>query len=168
MSVESFVPIQQSNIISAPGSITPASAQILDALTEPSKTLTYSCTLETYLKDSNAYGNIYFARYFEWQGVVRERWFSECIFENMLALEGALITKNASIEYLKPVFPFEKLIGTLTTSNIKNSSFMIHISFFKSSEIMATGAQTIVFADKSGKISKLPGNIKQKIKLYDK
>ncbi len=29
---------------------------------------TFKYELELYLKDSNAYGNIYFAKHFEWQG----------------------------------------------------------------------------------------------------
>jgi hypothetical protein len=33
---------------------------------------TFHCPIEICLKDSNAYGNTYFARYFEWQGIFIE------------------------------------------------------------------------------------------------
>lgn len=44
---------------------------------------TFKHKLTLFLKDSNAYGNIYFARYFEWHGICREMWFTECIYSNM-------------------------------------------------------------------------------------
>ena len=44
--------------------------------------------VDIYLKDSNAFMNTYFARYFEWQGVCRERWFHECIHNNLMGPAG--------------------------------------------------------------------------------
>ena len=35
----------------------------------PKKHKTFRYSIDICLKDSNAYGNTYFARYFEWQGV---------------------------------------------------------------------------------------------------
>ncbi|KFX26324.1 hypothetical protein KR96_24485, partial [Ralstonia solanacearum] len=35
---------------------------------------TFHYAFDIYLKDSSAFANTYFARYFEWQGVMRERW----------------------------------------------------------------------------------------------
>lgn len=45
---------------------------------------TFHHVMDIYLKDSNAFMNTYFARYFEWQGVCRERWFHECIHDNLM------------------------------------------------------------------------------------
>jgi len=133
-----------------------------------SSPLMYSCIIEPTLKDSNAYGNIYFSRYFEWQGVVREKWFSECIFENMFALEGSLITKTAHSEYLEEVFPFQKLNAFLYVKNLKFTSFQIVISFTAlSGEVVARGYQDIVFADKNRKIAKIPLAVKEEISKYN-
>jgi hypothetical protein len=71
------------------------------------QTFTHSLTI--YLKDSNAYGNTYFARYFEWQGICREKWFFECISRDMLQKEGVFITKHAEQDYLQETFPFQEL-----------------------------------------------------------
>ncbi|BCG03135.1 hypothetical protein PPGU19_077030 (plasmid) [Paraburkholderia sp. PGU19] len=57
---------------------------------------TFHHVIDIYLKDSNAFMNTYFARYFEWQGVCRERWFHECIHNNLLAA-GAPLSRNARI-----------------------------------------------------------------------
>ena len=48
----------------------------------------YPHVVDIYLKDSNAFMNTYFARYFEWQGVCRERWFHECIHNNLMGPAG--------------------------------------------------------------------------------
>ncbi len=98
-----------------------------DLLSNPN---TFKHEFELYLKDSNAYGNIYFAKHFEWQGVLREAWFSKCIFENMLALEGAFITKTAHIDYMAPVYPFESVTGVLCVENFKKVSFELKTEFY--------------------------------------
>jgi enediyne core biosynthesis thioesterase len=56
---------------------------------------TFKHSIDVYLKDSNATGNIYFARYFEWQGICREKWFFECISADMLQSLGVFINKEA-------------------------------------------------------------------------
>ena len=60
---------------------------------------TFRHHIDIYLKDSNAYANTYFSRYFEWQGVCRERWFHQCVRADMLQQEGVFITKRAHQEY---------------------------------------------------------------------
>lgn len=128
----------------------------------------FSKTFELFLKDSNAYGNIYFARHFEWQGVLREAWFSECIFENMFALDGNFVTKSAHCDYKNPSFPFQKIKGFLFVSNMKQASFNLHFRFEneKTCDVVSTGSQTIVYTDKQGKIIQLPDSIKFKMLAF--
>ncbi|OGH94760.1 MAG: hypothetical protein A2X43_11655 [Candidatus Margulisbacteria bacterium GWD2_39_127] len=126
----------------------------------------YQKEIETYLKDSNAFGNIYFSRYFEWQGVIRESFFIESVTNNMLSLGLILITKKAENNYIKELFPFAKIKGTLNTANIKNCSLEIIINFYNEDQLIASGRQTIVFADTKRQITKIPDNIKKKLKEY--
>src|ERR1700739_2505317 len=79
---------------------------------------TFTHTLSIYLKDSNAYGNTYFARYFEWQGICRERWFFECISRDMLQKEGVFITKRAEQDYLQETFPFQEIQCEMNAYNV--------------------------------------------------
>lgn len=65
--------------------------------------------IHTYLKDSNAYGNIYFTKHFEWQGVCREAWFTNCIHKDMFNLAGVFITKRANVEFCSETFPFQNI-----------------------------------------------------------
>jgi len=131
---------------------------------------TYELDIQSYLKDSNAYGNIYFARYFDWQGIVRESWFTECLCTgNMFELEGAFVTKSASMEYLKEVFPFQKLTFLINAKNVRSVSLEIHFSIFEKTlqKLMGKGKQTLVFVNKSKKPTKIPPAILAEIQKYE-
>ncbi|NBV83732.1 acyl-CoA thioesterase [bacterium] len=135
---------------------------------QPYKTFEY--LIEVYLKDTNAYGNVYFSRHFEWQGILREAWFSKCIFKNMLELPGVFITKRAGIEYVAEVNPFSQIIGFLNTKNFKNASFDLTFEFRSAidNRIMSFGTQTIVFADLAKKPCRIPSEIMQMMKAYER
>jgi acyl-CoA thioesterase FadM len=130
---------------------------------------TFEMEFDVFLKDSNAYGNVYFSRHFDWQGMVRESWFSKRIFKNMFELDGVFITKRANIEYLSEAYPFQTIKAQLNTQAIKKTSFDIVISFLNSetNTLISTGRQTIIFASKEKIIKKIPGDILAKIKLFE-
>ncbi len=128
---------------------------------------TFHHTIEIYLKDSNAYANTYFARYFEWQGVCRERWFFECISRDMLQSEGIFITKHAEQDYIRETFPFQKVECTLNTFSIKRCSFCLLFRFFVGGELVSSGYQQIVFANHDKRITPLPDSIIAKIRQYE-
>ncbi len=140
----------------------------LDLVAKISKTRTYECIIEAYLKDSDAYGNVYFSNYFIWQGICREKWFSECIFGNMLTLDYSFITKTAHMEYKNEAFPFQKIRACLNIGNFKRVSVDVVIKFYEdiSSTLLAEGYQTIVFVNKNKRISKLDDSIKNKMLEY--
>jgi hypothetical protein len=71
---------------------------------------TFKHAFDVYLKDSNATGNIYFARYFEWQGICREKWFFECIAPDMLQSLGVFVTKEARQNYIHETFAFQRIV----------------------------------------------------------
>ncbi len=124
-------------------------------------------SIDIYLKDSNATGNIYFARYFEWQGICRERWFFECISADMLAPLGVFITKDAHQKYMHETYAFQRVDCEVTTSAIKQCSFSLIFRFYVDGVLVSTGQQHIVFANKEKKISRLPEHILEKIRQYE-
>lgn len=138
------------------------------ANTLPLTPLTYSQTFETSLKHSNATQNVYFSNFFEWQGAVRERWFFECISNDMLQDLGVFITKRAHNEYLKEAFPFQTVTCTLNAFNIQKCSFYLLFSFYINGELASRGYQQIVFADKEKRIARLPDQVIRKIKKYER
>jgi enediyne core biosynthesis thioesterase len=129
---------------------------------------TFSHSLTIFLKDSNAYGNTYFARYFEWQGVCRERWFYECIAPDMLQAEGVFITKHAQQDYVHETFPFQEISCELNAYDIRKCSFWLEFRFYSGNELVSVGRQQIVFANHAKVISALPAHVITKIRQFDK
>ncbi|MFW2372262.1 MAG: acyl-CoA thioesterase [Gammaproteobacteria bacterium] len=122
-----------------------------------------------YLKDSNAYGNIYFARYFEWQGLCREKWFSECICPNMFELEGSLVTKSAHNDYVASIVPFQRIRCLLSTRNIKSASFELVFRFydFDTNQLLSKGGQKIaLIGHESKRLVRFPNDLLDKVKYY--
>jgi enediyne core biosynthesis thioesterase len=128
---------------------------------------TYHHSMDIYLKDSNAYGNVYFARYFEWQGVVRERWFHDCITPDMLVDKGVLITKEAHQNYVGETFAFQRVDCQLNTYAVKQCSIMLLFRFTVGERLISSGHQQIVFANHQKRIQRFPKEILEKMRAYE-
>jgi enediyne core biosynthesis thioesterase len=128
---------------------------------------TFRHAFDIYLKDSNAYTNTYFSRYFEWQGVCRERWFHQCISEDMLQSQGVFITKRAHTEYLQETYPFQSVECEMNAWDVKHCSFYLLFRFSVGESLVATGFQQIVFARQDKRIQRLPAEILQRIREYE-
>ena len=131
------------------------------------QTLTFHHSIDVYLKDSNATGNIYFARYFEWQGICREKWFFECIAPDMLQSLGVFVTKEAQQKYIQETFAFQRVDCEVNTFAIKQCSFSLLFQFYVNEKLVSTGHQQIVFANLEKKIERLPADVIHKIKRYE-
>lgn len=141
------------------------SSEKLPASVEAKKTFRHS--IDICLKDSNAYGNTYFARYFEWQGVCREQWFYRCISSDMLQTKGVFITKCAHQNYAHETFPFQTVQCHLNSFEIKSCSFYLQFSFFVNDVLISTGYQQLVFANHNKKIVRLPQYVIDEIRRYE-
>jgi enediyne core biosynthesis thioesterase len=128
---------------------------------------TFHHTIDIYLKDSNAYGNTYFSRYFEWQGVCREQWFHQCVSADMLQNLGVFITKRAQQDYLQETFPFQKVHCEVNTYDVKQCSFHLIFKFIVAGAIVSRGHQQIVFATSDKRIQRLPEHVLAKIREYE-
>lgn len=129
--------------------------------------VTFKHAFDIYLKDSNAYTNTYFARYFEWQGVCRERWFHQCIAADMLQSQGVFITKRAHTEYVHETFPFQTVECELNSFDVRHCSFHLLFRFKVGSQLVASGYQQIVFASLTKQIQRLPADVLAKIRTYE-
>lgn len=127
---------------------------------------TFRHALTIFLKDSNAYGNTYFARYFEWQGICRERWFYECVAADMLQAEGVFITKHAEQDYVHETFPFQEVVCEMNTYDVRRCSFWLEFRFYSGGRLVSKGRQQIVFANHARDITALPGPVLEKIRRY--
>lgn len=129
--------------------------------------LTYRHTIEIFLKDSNAYTNTYFSRYFEWQGICRERWFHDCVTADMLQPLGVLITKHASHDFLRETFPFQKVDCRLNAYDLRKCSTWLLFRFYVDRQLVGEGRQQLLFADHAKRIRPFPPEVVEKIRRYE-
>lgn len=128
---------------------------------------TFHHSIDISLKDSNAYGNTYFSRYFEWQGICREQWYFQCFPFDWLQTLGVLFTKSAHQEYAQETFPFQKVECQLNAYNVKQCSFNLLFRFYVNGKLVSRGYQQIVYANHNKKISRFPSGMREKLREFE-
>jgi len=116
-----------------------------------------------YLSDTNAFGNAYFSKYFEWQGMAREAFFREIMPNPSFLIDSGinLITKKAAIDYKHEVFLYDDIEISLKVGAVKQASADLLFTYRKKKDktVIAQGYQTVIFADKNGQFLKIPQEI---------
>lgn len=118
-----------------------------------------------YLADTNAEGNTYFARYFEWMGMAREEFFRQVIsdiqkfFQNVRA-----VTLSASIDFKNETRLFDEVIIKAKPTNPKITTFELNFTFMNKNtkQLIAEGKQKLGFTDIRGNIIPIPDEFKEK------
>lgn len=113
-----------------------------------------------YLTDTNLYGNVYFARYFDWQGMTREAFFKKLITDHKKFMQSGikLITIQAAIRYHREVTLFDEIIIKVKPENIKVATVDLTFTYSnkQTNELIAEGKQKIGFVDSAGKVIPIP------------
>lgn len=115
-----------------------------------------------YLSDTNAEGNVYFAKYYEWQGHAREEFYRRFFPVDIWKSGLKLITVNASMDYKKETFLYDEVSIEVKIANIKHMSLELLFRYInkKNDALIALGKQCIAFADSAGKLIEIPPQIK--------
>jgi len=119
-----------------------------------------------YLTDTNAEGNTYFTKYFEWQGMARE----EFVRANVPGLTAILqsgvriITVEAYLHFIHETVLFDEVLINVNTNNIKKTSLDLIFTYTnkKTNQLIAEGRQKLAFADSIGKLIPIPEEIREK------
>jgi len=113
-----------------------------------------------YLTDTNLYGNVYFARYFDWQGMAREEFFRQVVGEDnkILKMGIKLVTIEAHIKYHHEVTLFDRVIIKVKPDNIRITTFDLTFTYLngKTGQSVAEGKQKIGFVDSANKVIPIP------------
>lgn len=121
-----------------------------------------------YLSDTNAMGNTYFARYFEWQGSSREDFFKFLMpnYTEFLSSGIKLITLEAHNKYLYESRLYDEVLIKLTLGKVTQTSVELIFTFINEprKELLAQGSQKVAFADKNGKYILVPNELKEAAK----
>jgi len=106
-----------------------------------------------YLPDTNAEGNAYFARYFDWQGETREAYLKQ----------GITREEYKTNEYHKPSWLFDEVCIQMTTRNIRHASLEMVFTIFNklTGELTAKGFQELAFQNRRGRLIPVPPYIRR-------
>lgn len=132
------------------------------------KTFVFERTV--YLTDTNAEGNTYFTKYFEWQGMARE----EFVRANVPGLTAILqsgiriITVEAYLHFIHETVLFDEVLINVNTSNIKKTSLDLIFTYTnkKTNQLIAEGRQKLAFVDSTGKLIPIPEEIREKAMYF--
>ncbi len=117
-----------------------------------------------YLTDTNAEGNVYFARYFDWQGQAREDFLRQAVPDHMEILRSGtkLITVHAWLKYEHESHVFDEISIHIRTISLKKMSMELEFTYINEAtgKIIAIGGQKLAFADASGNLIVVPASIR--------
>ena len=117
-----------------------------------------------FLTDTNAEGNSYFARYFEWQGMAREDYFRHAVPDHMEIMKSGtkLITVHSWIKFEHETYLFDEVLIKVQTVSLKKMSMELGFTYVnkQTEETIAIGGQKLAFADPSGALIPIPDSIR--------
>jgi acyl-CoA thioesterase FadM len=113
-----------------------------------------------YLTDTNLFGNTYFARYFDWQGMAREAFFKRLIGDVNKFMQSRikLVTIEAHIKYHHEVTLYDEVIIKVKAENIKVATVDLVFTYLnkKTNQLVAVGRQKIGFVHPTGQVIPVP------------
>jgi YbgC/YbaW family acyl-CoA thioester hydrolase len=121
-----------------------------------------------YLGDTNMFGNVYFARYFDWQGEAREDFLNKIIPNSLSIFRSGVkfVTIEASVKYNNEALLFNEIAIKVRTDNIKITTLDLIFTYInkKSQKTLATGREKIGFVDSNNKVIPIPQVILDSLK----
>ena len=110
--------------------------------------------------DADPMQSMYFAHFFRIQGVTRELWVRSAVArsEQLLADGLMLITRSASCDYHLHFRLFDPVVCRMQIANLRRASSDLVFRFCHgvTGALHAEGRQTVVFADNTGRLIRMP------------
>lgn len=132
------------------------------------KTFIYERTV--HLGDTNVFGSVYFARYFDLQGEAREeflKFFMGNDFPTFLNQKYGIVTVDARCTYHKPLYAYDQIVTHLQVQIIKKAKFKLIFNIQrKPNQTCARGEQWIGFTDQLGKPIPIPDIVLDNLRKY--
>ena len=133
------------------------------AVVEPRKPFVFH--KRAFLKDTNAEGNVYFARYTEWQGEAREDFLRQAVPDHMAVIQSGIkmITAHSWVKYENETFLFDEVLIEIRTVSLKKMSMELGFTYInkQTNKVLAIGGQKLAYADHGGKLIPVPVPIRK-------
>jgi acyl-CoA thioesterase FadM len=126
------------------------------------------------LSDTSAAGNVYFARYFDWQGKIREEWFFNEVLDpgSIFSAGIQMLTAHAEADYKQSVYAGQHISLRLRIANVLSRKLNMEFRFIllnrdgTDGPLASTGRQIIVFRQQDRTID-VPPNIAEACKKFE-
>ena len=123
-----------------------------------------------FLTDTNAEGNVYFARYFDWQGMAREEFFRINVPDHMQILQAGirLITVHAWMTFKQSAYLFDEILIDVKTTHLKRMSLELVFTFIHkaSGKTLGYGGEKLSFSNGDGSLIRVPNSISENAKSF--
>ena len=124
--------------------------------------------LKVFYEDTDSGGVVYYANYLKFFERARTEAITEIGLSNKKLLDefGVLIiVKSCNIDYKKPAKLEDQLEIKSIISSISNSSFKMTQKVFRDDDLLTSSEIHLVIVDKEGKPSRIPDELRKKIKI---
>jgi enediyne core biosynthesis thioesterase len=125
----------------------------------------FSFEKTVYLGNTNMFGNVYFARYFDWQGEAREAFFQKTVPNSLEIFKSGIkfVTIEAAIKYHRETRVFDEVVIKVRAENFKITTLDLVFTYVnkKTGELVAVGKQKLGFVDPQNKVIPIPEQLKK-------
>ena len=123
-----------------------------------------------HLGDTNLFGSVYFARYFDFQGEAREeflQYFMGGDLPTFLAQKCGIVTIDAQCKYHRPLFVYDQVVIHLQVLIIKRTKFKLSFDIKRMpKQTCAHAEQWIGFTNQLGKPIPIPDIVLKNLRKY--
>ena len=127
----------------------------------------YKYLINVTFQDTNVFGNVYFARYFDWQGKVREEIMKEHYPEIISDLKEGLgfATEYAHIDFKHEAFLFEEIEIRMGLIDLSRSRIEFSFDYYNKNtqQLLALGRQAVIWVNSQHRVSLMPDELYDKI-----
>lgn len=123
-----------------------------------------------HLGDTNLFGSVYFARFFDFQGEAREEFLQYFMGDDLptfMAQKYGMVTVDARCTYHQPLFVYDQIVTHLQVSIIKRTKFKLSFDIQrKPKQTCAHAEQWIGFTNQFGKPIPIPDIVLNNLRKY--
>jgi acyl-CoA thioesterase FadM/phosphopantetheinyl transferase len=93
-------------------------------------------TFETSLGQANAVGNVYYAHYYEWQGVLRDHYLKRLLPDHFGGVGelGEAICLDCRVDHLREAMPFDRIMDTMSLKTLHASRAVLQFDYYRMDE----------------------------------
>ena len=90
-------------------------------------------TFETSQGHGNAVGNVYYAKYYEWQGLLRDNYLQRLIpdYFGGVGERGEGICLDCRVDHLREAMPFDTILVTMALKQLHPTRALLHFDYFR-------------------------------------